>query len=355
MGVTVLMGSHRIKPPDREALFHQWNNSGMSPLDPNDLLLFARVVEQGSFTAAATALGCPKSTLSRRLSALEAQLGERLLLRSTRRLSLTEFGQAVLDHAQQVVADTAAAWDLAQHRQQQPQGRLRVSMPADLAELALAGTLADYVSRYPQVTLELDLSPRRVDLIAENYDLAVRMGDLADDAHLSARRLAEFTSELYAAPQWLARQGPLSHPGELLAGPARALVVATPGREARPWSLARRDAHGGQEVWQGLPAGRLGANSPALLLALARAGQGVALAPRLFAEPHLRAGTLVPVLPGWQTAPTTAWAVFPGRRLMPARTRALIDLMVAAFHRCQDAEAALRDAAAAPGSTTMPD
>jgi DNA-binding transcriptional LysR family regulator len=209
--------------------------------------------------------------------------------------------------------------------------------------------LANYARRCPEVALELDLSPRRVDLLAENYDLALRIGDLGDDGVLNARKLAEFRSELFAAPGWWQHQGAPEHPGALLAGgvvaaaaasvgidgsAACALMLGTPGRPQRPWSLARTAGDGGQEVWQGLPARRLVANAPSLLLALARAGEGVALVPRVMAQPHLDSGTLVPVLPGWATAPSAAWAVFPGRRLMPAKTRVLIDMLAAALAAC---------------------
>src|SRR5512134_2768890 len=113
-------------------------------LEPNDLLLFARIADEGSFSAAALKLGLPKSTVSRRLAALEAQLGERLMQRTTRKLTLTDIGQAVLEHARQVVAESEAAAALAQHRQAQPSGRLRVSMPADFATVVLGPLLAAF-------------------------------------------------------------------------------------------------------------------------------------------------------------------------------------------------------------------
>ena len=116
-------------------------------LEPNDLLLFARVVDEGSFSRAAERLGLPKSTVSRRVAALEAQLGERLLLRTTRKLTVTDFGLAVLEHAHHVVEDVAAAASLAQNRQIEPSGRLRVTMPGDLANLVLAPLLAEFVLR----------------------------------------------------------------------------------------------------------------------------------------------------------------------------------------------------------------
>jgi DNA-binding transcriptional LysR family regulator len=305
----------------------------MMNVEPNDLLLFARVVDEHSFSRAAERLGLPKSTVSRRVSALEAQLGERLLLRTTRQLTLTDFGHSVLEHAHQIASEVDAAALLAQHRQVQPSGRLRVSMPADLASSILAATLADFVQQHPAISLELDLTPRRVDLIGENFDLALRMGDLADDATLAARRLAVFTASLYASPRYLARRGPPPEPEALMEHDALRLL----GRngEPVPWVLLRDEAR-----WEGIPPGRATANSPEVLMRMALADAGIALIGDHFAEPHLRSGALVPVLPDWQPPSTDAWAVFPGRRLMPARTRVFLETLQQALTgaRCQAAE-----------------
>ena len=159
-------------------------------IEPNDLLLFARIVEAGSFSLAAQRVNLPKSTVSRRVALLEARLGERLLQRTTRKLMLTEFGASLLDHARKVVDEVEAAGALVQHRQQAPSGRLRVSMPADFANLGMTDVMSRFLNRYPAITLELDLSPRRVDLVGENFDIAIRMGDLPDDSSLAARRVA---------------------------------------------------------------------------------------------------------------------------------------------------------------------
>ncbi|HEV8692221.1 MAG TPA: LysR family transcriptional regulator [Ideonella sp.] len=308
-------------------------------VDPNDLALFAHVADAGSFTRAADKLGLPKSTLSRRLSGLEGLLGERLILRTTRKLTVTEFGSAVLEHARQVVAEVDGALALAQHRQAQPSGHLRVSMPGDIAMLALTEMLEKFVREHPAVTLELDLSPRRVDLIAENYDLALRMGELPDDAHLAAKRLAWFSGGLFASPAWVADNGLPAHPDELLAPGRtwRALTIAGQGGEPVAWRLERQGAEGGEpERWQGLPATRMLANAPALLLQMARAGLGLAWAGDFFAAPWVHKGELVRVLPEWRTEPSPAWAVFPERRLMPAKTRAFLDALAAAFAPCRD-------------------
>lgn len=299
-------------------------------LEPNDLMLFAHVVDEGSFSRAAERAGLPKSTVSRRIALLEAQLGERLLLRTTRKLTVTDFGHSVLEHAHQVLAEVDATSALAQQRQVQPSGRLRVSMPSDLANGVLEQVLADFVARHPAVSLELDLSPRRVDLIGENFDVAIRMGDLPDDGTLAARRLAAFSGGLYAAPAYLRRRGEPTEPEALMEHDALRLLSRS--GEPTPWVLLR-----GDERWEGIPPGRATANSPHLLMRMARLGAGITAVAHHFAEPYLRSGELAPVLDAWSLPPAPAWAVFPGRRLMPARTRVFLDALEAEFAgpKCQ--------------------
>ena len=301
-------------------------------VEPNDLMLFAHVVDEGSFSRAAVRAGLPKSTVSRRVAALEAQLGERLLLRTTRKLTVTDFGHSVLEHAHQVLAEVDAATALAQQRQVQPSGRLRVSMPADLANGVLGQLLATFVARQPAITLELDLSPRRVDLIGENFDLALRMGDLPDDASLAARRLATFAGGLYAAPAYLERRGAPQEPEALMEHDALRSLARS--GEPVPWVMTR-----GEAQWEGIPPGRATANSPELLMRMARYGAGITAVHHHFAAPYLQSGELAQVLPQWSMRPVAAWAVFPGRRLMPARTRVFLDALQAEFAgpKCQAA------------------
>ncbi len=305
----------------------------MNP-EPNDLLLFARVVEEGSFSRAAERTGLPKSTVSRRVALLETALGERLLLRTTRKLTVTDFGHSVLEHAQQMAAEVDAAISLAQHRQIEPSGRLRVSMPGDLASVVLGPLLAEFVEKYPAISLEIDLSPRRVDLIGENFDVAIRMGELTDDASLAARRLATFSAGLYASPAYLVRHGVPSEPEALMEHDALRLLMRS--GEPMPWILSR-----GAQRWEGIPPGRATVNSPDLLLRLACAGAGITVVSDHYANAYVRSGQLVPVLSDWSMPATSAWAVFPGRRLMPARTRVFIDMLAAEFSgpKCQAQEA----------------
>jgi DNA-binding transcriptional LysR family regulator len=320
-------------------------------IEPNDLLLFARVADAHSFSRAAEQLGLPKSTVSRRVAGLEAQLGERLLLRTTRKLTLTDFGHTVLEHAQQIVAEVDAASSLAQHRQAEPSGRLRVTMPADLASLMLAPMVADFVAQHPAISLELDLTPRRVDLIGENMDLAIRMGDLPDDASLAARRLAVFTSGLYASPGYLAKRGHPPEPEALMEHDA--LHLLSRNGDAAPWVLMH--VHDNAR-WEGIPPGRATANSPELLMRLALAGAGIALIHDHFAEAHVREGKLAPVLPDWRPPAMPAWAVFPGRRLMPARTRVFLDALQARLsgEQCREQEARIEQTLRTARNVTPP-
>ncbi|MDP5241173.1 LysR family transcriptional regulator [Uliginosibacterium sp. 31-16] len=294
-------------------------------LDANDLLLFARVMDAGSFSAAAERASLPKSTVSRRIAALEARLGERLLTRSTRRLALTEFGTEILEHARRLQEETEAVSAYAQHRQTAVRGRLRVSMPADFGEWILGPLFLQFAASYPEVRLELDLSPRRVDLIGEQFDLALRVAPrLPDDATLVARRLCTLESGLYASPAYLKHFGSPSHPDELMRHTALQLVGSS--GEAQRWRLTQ-----GKDVWEDLPAGPLAANSVGLLRLLASHGLGVAGLSERFVASSVADGLLVRVLPGWQLPTMTVWAVMPGRRLIPARTRVFLTALEGAL------------------------
>lgn len=300
-------------------------------MEPNDLLMFAQVADAGSFTRAAERMKLPKSTVSRRIAALETELGERLLQRSTRKLLITEFGDKVLQHARQVLCEVEQTQALAQHRQVLPSGRLRVSMPADFATTALQTMLADFVKAHPAISLELDLSARRVDLIGENFDLAIRMGDLPEDSLLTAKRLGVFKVGLYAAPGYLAQLGVPETPEDL--NRLHALMLMSRNGEPLPWRL--RPLSGAEPaVLIANPLSRTLANSPDALMRLAQNGCGVTTLTDFIMEPMLNSGQLSRVLPGWMAEPAVAWAVFPGRRLMPAKTRVFLDALSLTLDAC---------------------
>lgn len=295
-------------------------------LDANDLILFAHVMECGSFSRAAERTGLPKSTISRRIGGLETRLGERLVVRSTRRLAITAFGEQILDHARRLLEETEAASALAQHRQGVPRGVLRASLPPDFGELDLAPLLIQFAASYPEVRLELDLSPRRVDLLAERFDLAVRAASrLPDDTTLVARRLCQLENLLYASPAYLERYGTPETPSDLLRHVCLRLLGST-SAEPIPWQLSN-----GSEQWEGMPDGPLAANSVSLQRELAAHGMGITAIAERFAQKWVDRGLLKRVLPDWQLPSVTIWCVTPGRRLLPARTLAFIDMLRALF------------------------
>ncbi len=235
-------------------------------IEADDLILFAHVAAVGSFVGAARRTGMPKSTLSRRIAALEVALGERLLTRGTRALTLTEFGEGILEHGQNMLDELMAVSDLAHHRQVTPKGRLRVSLPPEFQELSLLPFLQEFVARYPKVHLELDVSPHRVDLQTGRFDLAIRIArQLPDDSTLVARPMIELPHGLYASPAYLSRYGVPDDPADLAKHVGLPLIGY--GGVPQPWLLTRGDEH--HEV---MPCGPVAANSITLQGALAMGG-----------------------------------------------------------------------------------
>lgn len=289
--------------------------------DPFDLMIFARVAETGSFSAAAERLGLPKSTVSRRISVLESQLGERLLQRTTRRNFLTEMGQRVLIPAEQIIHEVDAVMAVAEHRQVTPSGRLRVSVPGDLAAISLAPMLAEFSKVYSEIQLELDLSPRYVDVIGDGFDLAIRIGGETHDVQLTTRHLVDMGIGLYTAPHYAEQAGAPDAPEAL--AQHNLLVLLADGLPVS-WVL-NRDA---LSIPVDISGRRVSANSYDLLFRLARSGAGITAMPDLFAQPYLATGELVRVLPEWRLSPAMVRAVFPSRQLMPRKTRVFIDALL---------------------------
>ncbi len=281
----------------------------------DDLLLLAQVHRAGSLSAAARQLGCPKATLSRRLTALETSVGARLFVPGAARLTLTELGEQLAERAARHDDDIAETRHWLASRDATPQGKVRVAVPAEFAMLVLADSFARFVRRYPKVELEVDTTPRRVDLFNEPYDLAIRMGPV-DEPELVARQFMLLERGLYASPVYLqARPAPLT-PADLA---DHDFVVLTQGK-----GMYRTLQNGRQTAEVDLR-GPLEANSIGLVLSLARAGGGIASFPFGMVASDVAAGTLVPVLPDWRYEPLPVHLLTASRRLMPAKTRALID------------------------------
>jgi len=300
-------------------------------LDANDLMLFQRVADAGSLSRAAEQSGLPRSYVSRHLAALEARLGERLFHRSTRKLALTDFGLGLLRHTRDLSDSMAQIDNYVTSRSGLPSGRLRVSIPPDFADPLLpADFFADFMTRYPDIRLDIDVSARRVDVIGEQFDLAIRASrnaTLPDDATLVARPLYAHSWAPYASPAYLQRYGVPSHPDQLAQHAILALSSASSG-QARTWTLTQRET---KAFWQGLPTARLQCNSMALLVNMAVHDQGIAMLGVHHVQAVLAQAGLQRILPDWESPPSQTWLIMPGRRLIPTSVRVFIDALEAAL------------------------
>jgi len=293
--------------------------------DLNDLYYFAQVVDHGGFAPAGRALGQPKSTLSRRIAALEEQLGARLLNRSTRRVSVTEIGRIYYTHCKAMLVQAEAAQDAIDAMRAEPCGVVRISCPVALLEARVADMLAAFQQRYPQVALHLEATNRRVDVIEERFDIAIRVRPPPlEDSELVLRRLADRGQCLVAAPALLERHGAPEVPADLSGLPS--LALGRPQQRHR-WHLVGPDGSEARVTHQP----RLVTRSMRALRIAADAGIGIVQLPTMMMSRALAEGRLVQVLPGWAPPREIVHAVFPSRRgLLPA-VRGLIDHLAERF------------------------
>jgi DNA-binding transcriptional LysR family regulator len=286
--------------------------------DLNDLSLYAAVVANGGFSAAARALGAPKSRLSRRVAALEAQLGVRLVERSTRRFNVTEIGQDVYRHARAVLAEAEAIEEVAMRLKAEPQGLVRVACPPGPDRL-LATALPPFLLAHPRLRVQVLVSNRRVDLIEEGVDVAIRVRDRLDtDVDMQVRIIGRTGPILVASPAFLEAHG---RPG----APADLSGLPTIGQSERPgidrWILV--DTNGNEAVVTHEP--RLSASDFTILRQAAVDGLGVGLLPELTSRPALAGGRLERVLPDWRAPEGVLHLVFTSRRGLLPGVRAFID------------------------------
>lgn len=284
---------------------------------------FVAVVEAGSFVRAAERLATPTSTLSRQVAELERHLGARLLNRTTRRLSLTEGGQAFYERAVQLLAELQEAEAAASSTAAAPRGTLRLTCSHAMGVQRIAPAMASFVARHPEVKFEVAVLDRIVDLVEEGYDLAIRIGRVGSD-QLVARRLGTMRLLACAAPAYLAAHGVPRTPAEL-SGHA----VLTYAYAANPRVLRLTDRRGRHEDVR--VAGPLHSNSGDLSIAAAAAGMGVAFEPDFMLQGELAAGRLVRVLPDYESVPGDIWAVYPSRRHLSAKVRLFVDHLAELF------------------------
>lgn len=280
----------------------------------NDMALFVEVMNARSFRRAAAKLGMPNSTLSRRISILEKAIGLRLLHRTTRKIEPTEAGQLYYERSKRIVDEARLAHEQLGAMLEQPNGVLRVSLPVDFATLYLTPIIADFAQHYPGITFELDLTSRRVDLVTEPFDVAIRMGEL-EDSGLIARLIGRHSRYVYASPGYIATSGEPATPADLADHECLCMPRIT------AWNL-----HQGMNKIDVDVRGRFTLNSVGMMRALAVNDQGIALLPEKIVADDLASGRLGRILPEWQGSPVSIHAVTE-TRLIPAKTQRFIEFL----------------------------
>ncbi|MDH5833657.1 LysR substrate-binding domain-containing protein [Luteimonas sp. M1R5S59] len=289
--------------------------------DLNDLYYFAMVVDHGGFAAAERALGIPKSRLSRRISQLETDLGVRLLQRSTRRFAVTDVGQSVHRHAQSMLAEATAAREVVDRLSAEPRGVVKVSVPVGVAQQLMPKLLPEFLARYPEVRVQMHVSNRRVDVINEGFDIAIRVRTkFDDDGSLVMRSFGQIQELLVASPRYLDKAGRPTAPEDLASHTAMTMGEDE-GRQR--WELQGRDG----EVRRIDLKPRVSGFDFPMLMDLAKQGLGITMLPETMCADAVRSGELEVVLPDWRLPQGVAHAVFASRRGMLPAVRVFIDFL----------------------------
>ncbi|HEV7372821.1 LysR family transcriptional regulator [Arenibaculum sp.] len=288
----------------------------------DDMIAFVSVVDCRSFTAAAEKLGVSKSVISRRMTELENRLGARLLNRTTRRLSMTEIGQAFYERSVRILADVDDAEAVVSSLHASPRGVLRIAAPLSFGMLHLAPALPDFMAPHPDLEVELDLNDRYVDLVEERYDVAVRIGRLKDSS-LVARRIAPNRRVVVGSPGYFARHGRPERPDDLL---NHNCLLYTNVPIAEQWQFR---VDGVQRPVRA--AGSLRVNNGETLRDAAVAGLGLAILPTFICGSDLSAGRLEPVLVGNVVSDSAVHAVYPHGRHLSPKVRAFVDFIARRF------------------------
>jgi DNA-binding transcriptional LysR family regulator len=293
--------------------------------DLNAMYLFAKVVEHGSYSAAARALGLQTSKLSRRIADLERQLGVRLLQRTTRRVTVTEIGQTYYQHCVALEAEALAAQEAIDRTRSAPQGTVRMSCPISLMNGAVGPIVAKFLGANPLVRVFVDMTNRRVDVVEEAFDLAVRVRRLPlEPTNLAMRKLGESEGMVVGHPALLARLGRPSHPNDVARYPTLSMTTAG---DRYSWEFREKD--GSPISVPHMP--RLMTDSFDALRAAALAGVGLAYVPQFVVQRDIERGELERVLPEFGLGAGLVHVVFPTRRGMVPAVRALIDALADGF------------------------
>ena len=291
--------------------------------------LFACVVEHRSFSAAAVATGVSKATVSKAISRLESSLGATLFHRTSRRLSLTDSGAALAERAARILAEARGAEEQARDAATAPAGLVRIAAPITFGIRFVADAVADFIAVHPGIEIDLRLSDARIDIVADGFDIALRIADLPDSS-LRARRLAPVHVRVVAAPAYLSAHGTPHHPGQLgehaCFGYANAIGT---------WHFRKAD---GQEA-SVRPTGPLVTDNGDAMLPALRAGLGIARLPDFIVDAEIAAGRLVEILGDWSSSGIALHLLTPPSPLRPARVETVIAFLAERFRTlCQAAQ-----------------
>ena len=280
----------------------------------NDIALFVEVGKTLSFRRAAETLNIPSSTVSRRVSQLEQSIGLRLLHRTTRKVEFTEAGQLYFERCQRIVEEARLAHEQLGDMLAQPSGILRASFPVDFATIFLTPLITQFADQYPYIQFEFDLTPRQVDLLSDNVDVAIRIGELPNTT-LIARKLTQFQGKLFASPAYIKRYGLPLQPSDLSHHNCICFM------KNKAWTLYQDDI-----AVQVSIQGRFQLNNIGMMRRLALLDQGIIFMLPQVVEADVQQGLLIPILPEWYGESLPVYALT-ATRLLPAKIRCFIDFL----------------------------
>jgi DNA-binding transcriptional LysR family regulator len=288
----------------------------------SSMRMYVAVVDGGSFASAADKLDISRAMVSKQIQKLEEHLGTRLLNRTTRRLSLTETGREFYERSTQIMTDVEEAEQVAGQMNRTPQGVLRVTIPLSYGQHRLATIIGDYTQAYPKVQLDISLSDRKVDLIEDGFDLAVRIGTMPQ-SDLIARKIGGVRSIVCASPAYIARHGAPQAPAELSSHACLGYTLTGSGAD---WRFDTPDGPLAVPI-----SGPIRADNGDIIRLAALSGAGILFQPHFIVGDDLAAGRLVQLLPEWQSAELGVYAVYPSRKHLSAKVRTFVDFLAAAL------------------------
>lgn len=285
--------------------------------------IFVKVVNEGSFSAAARAASLTPSAVSKQVGRLEDRLGARLFNRTTRHLSLTEVGKGFYERCCQILVDVEEAEDAVANLHAAPRGTLKINVPVAFGRLWITGLIPEFMTLYPEIKLDLNLQDRFVDLLSEGYDLAVRIGDL-EDSSLIARKLAANRRVVCASPEYLKNHGAPKHPKDL---ESHDCLIYASRAFRNDWRFEGPD---GEELVH--VSGAVETNNPEVIMDLTCKNMGISLLPLWLVGPAIRKAHIVEVLPDYHVPDSAIYAIYPPGRHLSPKVRVFVDFMVEKFN-----------------------